>query len=192
MKIKVITIMIFIISIYFAQANTNHIYDNHLKLGKMLGVPTNTTSQIWTSSLFAKHNIIITNNFNFVKQDIKIRFYHEFNLIISSNEQTVAHGKLWEETTYDDAIGELLHSLSNNNMMLEAIAGGLNFQTNNIGDFTLIRQKYIYLPSEIVTTNDFSELHFVRGAKAVSLHGIDGLDVRPIAETLDALLISPP
>jgi len=75
-------------------------------------------------------------------------------------------------------------------MMVEMIAGRYHSYTNNIGDFVLVQNKL--LPTGEITTNDFSVVHFVRGAKAVSLFGKEGVDVKPIAETLDALLKNPP
>jgi len=110
-------------------------------------------------------------------------------LTVSSNEQTVAYGQLREETSYKNIRAELIFSLVCNNMGADS-AGSYHSYTNNIGDFILVQNKL--LPTGEITTNDFSVVHFVRGFKAVSLHGKDGLDVRPIAETLDALLKNPP
>ena len=185
MKLTAQTLMVTVfVAFTITQAN------EELKFKTILNIPTSSTSIIWTSLLFIENNEIVTNGFNFVYQSKDLFFEDDYNLIISSNEQIVAYGKLWEETIYDDARGELIHSLINNNMGAEQVAGGFNTHTNSIGDFILVPMKF--LPTGVVITNDYSELHFVRGAKAVSLLGKDGFNVKPIAETLDALLKNPP
>jgi len=193
--------LLLVIIIIFAIicANNNIAYDGVSVFKILLHVPDTSTSPIWTSPLFANEDNIFTNGLKFVKlnneleliiQNKKILFIDDYNLIISSNEQTVAHGKFWEKLTFEDARDELVFSLINNNMGAEQSAGCYHSYTNRTGDFLIVANKL--LPTKEVTTNDFSELHFVRGAKAVSLHGKNGLDVRLIAETLDALLMSPP
>jgi len=172
------------------QANEKPLPNSVLTFGTLLNIPVISTSTIWTSPLFTEGNTITTNGFEFVYQNKDIFFEHDFNLTVSSNEQTVVYGKLWEETTYEDARLELIFSLVNNNMGAEQVALGFNSYTNSVGDFTLVPMRF--LPTGVVITNDFSELHFVRGAKTVSLFGKDGADVKPIAETLDALLKNSP
>jgi hypothetical protein len=73
------------------------------------------------------------------------------------------------------------------NMMVDDLAKWMyKSHSSGVGDFRISGLKFEE-PSGI-QTNDFSKLHFVRGAKAVSLFGKDGADVRPIAEVLDSLL----
>ena len=168
--------------VIYTQANESYFDEDALLFGNLLNIPVASTSLIWTSPLFSGGDLIATNGFKFVNQDM--------NLVISSNEQTVACGQLHEKTTYKDARSAIIFSLIMNNMFVEANAGCYHSHTNSIGDFILVENTL--LPTGEVTTNGFSVVHFVRGAKAISLYGKDGADVQAIAEMLDALLKQPP
>ena len=178
--------MVVLSTLSILQANEKSFSSSVMTLGTMLNVPFYSTSLIRTSPLFTESNTIVTNGLKFLNQETFEG--QDYNLIVSSNDQIVAYGNLIEESTFKNARDELLFSLSNNSMMLEAVAGGLNINTNSIGDFVLLRQNHLYTPLGIIKTNDFSNIHFVRGAKAISLHGKEGRDMRPIAETLDSLI----
>jgi hypothetical protein len=149
-------------------------------LSTALNVPLTSTSQVWTVSLFPSNGVISTNSCQFVKKEDSAFF------TVSSNAQVVAHGELFERSSYETACSALFFSLVKNNLSIEMITEGYKLLPNGVGDFRIIGIKV-----DEATGNDLDDpsvFHFARGAKAVSLFGKDGTNVRPIAETLDGLL----
>ena len=155
------------------------------ELSTALGVPLTSSSQIWTESLFPVGGSISTNSLQFIKQDSL--FAKSVDFVVSSNGNTIAYGELYERTSYEEARVALMLELVNCSMAVEDLAQWIyRLYATGIGDFCVIKTKH-----DAVTGNRAdipSVIHFVRGAKAVSLFGKDDADVRAIARTLDGIL----
>ena len=141
---------------------------------------TNTHSTVWTEPLFPPTGIITTNAFKFEKTEGNSTALSPLNFDIYSNDVNIAYGKLFECSSFNLARNAFIMQLVDCNMMPENIAQLYEIQTAGVGDFR-IKVK----PEISVTTWGF---HFVRGGKAISLYPKDGVNVQPIAQTLDGLL----
>ena len=161
--------------------------ENALFLGTALGVPFVSTSQVWTTSFFPANGMVSSNDFKIIKQENMFNHYTTFN--ISTNEQVIAYGKLFECSSYDDALKTLLIDRVMCNMMLDAIIDSYKLCTNNVGDFAFIG--IVFDATSNKEIEELSEIYFVRGAKAVKLSGKNGINVQPIAELLDIFLKQP-
>lgn len=162
--------------------------EDAMTFAKALNVPLASTSTIWTELFFSDGNTVSSNNFQLVKGNSPYTTSVEFT--VSSNGLEVAHGIMYERTSFEDARNAIMLSIVSCNMMVEHLVEWHKLYGTGVGDFRLGRTQFDKTANMLV--DDYSVLHFVRGAKGVSLFGKDGTDVRPIAETLDALLTKPP
>ena len=158
--------------------------DRTQALSTALNIPLVSNSQIWTEPLFSTSGVIITNDIQFIRKEMSQSF------TIYSNEQVVAYGKLYENTSYEKVCNSLLFDIVFSNMTIEMIISGYRLLPNGVGDFRFVEVKFDEITGDLI--DDLSIVHFVRGAKAISLHGKDGANVQPIAEVLDELLKKPP
>ena len=158
-----------------------------LLLGEALDVPTNSISQVWTNPVFSTSGIIITNSFVIESKESIFDNAVEFN--VSQANVVIATGILFECDSFDAARSALLHKMVMNNMLWNSIVPYCIVQTNTIGDFC-ITDKVLGTTNEAVANP--SSIDFVRGAKAIRLYRNDNVDIQPIAETLDGLLVNPP
>ena len=148
-------------------------------------IPFISQSQIWEESLFQSQSEFHADGFHIIEDN---PLTYSIPFLVYTNDQIVAYGNLFEHSTYNDARTALLFELMNNNMMLNAISDRHRSYPKGVGDFCIIRKKREDTTDEIV--DDYSIIYFVRGAKAISLRGADGADVRPIAKALDEVLIT--
>lgn len=154
-----------------------------------INMPTISDSQVWTESFFSVVGTIHTNGF--VVTDDGDTGMESTWFLVHTNEQIWAFGKLFERSSFDEARTALALELVSINMAPRLIADLYQVRTNNIGDFSIVRPKK---NTEGELIDDFSCIYFIRGAKAVSLRGIpfdDNVNLRPVAEVLDALLKNP-
>ena len=178
-------------SLCLAQMTPETMYQRKLNqaiwLATEINMPTTSNSENWTEPLFMVNSVIITNGFKFVKQVTPIIAC--IDCVVYTNDQIIAGGSLYERATFDEARTALLLHLLNNNMMVEALAMIYKIRTNDVGDFKVVRTTK-NSSNEIIDRMDW--ICFIRGSKAVNLRGNDGINVQPIAETLDMLLKNPP
>ena len=106
----------------------------------------------------------------------------------------MTNGILFECPTFAAARAALLREIVLSSLPDEDLDKSHKVQTDGIGDFSVVRT---IRGDTGKITHDSSVLHFVRGAKAISLRGRDdaemkNVDVEPIAKMLDELLKNPP
>jgi len=140
-------------------------------------------SPVWTNLLFATSDIITTNSLEIKKIAEYSEKFMPVYFTVSSNNVIVAHGGLYECNSFELArISYIILSMSTT-MPIELIAERYELLPNGVGDFRLKEKPNIIYPKV--------GLIFVRGGKAIGLTPEPGVDIQPIAETLDALLMSP-
>ena len=151
-----------------------------------LNIPTTTPTNVvvWTEPLFPPTGIITTNFFVLKKCYGDSTALSPFVFEIFSNEVSVAFGYLYECSSFESARKAFIMKLVACNRMPEDIAQDFEIRPSGVGDFRIARKSGAHIQT--------GELHFVRGGKAVSLYPKDGVNIQPIAETLDALLTKPP
>ena len=157
-------------------------------LATAIEMPDVSKSQIWTEPLFPTNGVYNANGFRIETQ--KSPFASDKRINIYSNSQIIAFGKLFEYPTFDGARTALMIELCNRNMDVRELAMLYKVRANDIGDFSVIWPRYGDIADEVI--DDFSHSYFIRGAKAISLRGVNKANVRPIAEVLDELLKRPP
>jgi len=159
-------------------------------LSTAISIPLVSNSQVWTESLFPVNGVIQANGFRFETPDRPSNSRSDF--VAYSNNQVLAYGRLFERPTFHEARIALILELMNSNIQVKMLAKIYRVQTNDVGDFSVVRIKHENVTSKI--TDDHSRIFFIRGAKAISLRGKDGenVNVQPIAKALDELLKNPP
>ena len=161
-------------------------------LSTAIEMPLVSKSQILTAPLFQTNGTHHVNGFRIKTfnspTDMPVNSCVGFD--VYTNDQLIASGKLFERATFEDARMALIFALMNNNMPVEMLVDAYTVRINGIGDFSVF-WKTRNAEGEIL--DEFSEIFFIRGAKAISVRGVNGTaDVRPIAKTLDELLKHPP
>jgi len=170
----------------------NMMLNDAMALSKALGVPLTSTSPHRGDPFFPLEGIAHVNNMQVVKQNVKRQgnLFGDSVGFIVTNGNVIAFGVLWERTSYEAAHNALMLELVSNNMSHRMRVETFNVCPDDIGDFCIINTRFDMITR--TRMSDFSKLYFVRGAKAISLRGKDGADVRPIAKALDELLKQPP
>jgi len=156
-------------------------------LATALNIPTDSNSQIWTTSFFSVEGIIQTNDFRIVAPGGKTGTLVKFT--VYSNDLVMASGRLYERSSFDEARTALAVELISNNRHPLELTKLYKVRPNNVGDFSVV---WTTKNDENEITDDLSWIYFVRGAKAIRLQGKDGASVQSIAEMLDTLLMKQP
>ena len=160
-----------------------------LEFSEALNIPLVSKSPIWTESFFGSEGIIITNEIIFTKTNSP--FPNSVEFTVSSNDNIIAEGTMFEHTSYEAAHNALMLELVCCNMSVKDLVKWIyRPYTNNIGDFCIIRTTIDANSRDRI--DEPANIQFVRGAKAIILQGEDDVDMRPIAKMLDALLLTPP
>ena len=162
--------------------------DDAVKLSTLLKIPLVPSSLVWTEPLFLNNEDINTNGLSFVKQDSP--FPNSIEFIVVSNETTLATGCLFERSSFESACNDLMLSFVTRNMMINDLVNHYSLSTNNVGDFCVFEKIY-----DEVTNNEINNpsiIHFVRGAKIITIQSDNITDIQQIAKVLDKVLMNPP
>jgi len=166
----------------------DNMHTNGVAFGELIGAPTNSTSLIWTNPLFPESGIIYTNSYEIKMKESFYKNVIEFDVL--QNNKYIAGGELFERDSFETARNAMFRQMVMMSLPYQVYAESCIVQTNNIGDFRIAWKLF--------GTNDIdpnpSGVDFVRGAKAIRLSRSynDSHDIQPVAEMLDALLMSPP
>jgi len=161
------------------------IFGEAMRFAAALDTPTtNTNSTVWTEPLFPTTGIITTNLFIFEKFGGNSTALSPLKFYVYSNNVNVAFGNLFEYTSFELARNAFMIQIVNCNMTPEQLAVDYEILSSGVGDFRIAVKQGLYFKS--------GEIHFVRGGKSISLYPKGNVNIQPIAETLDALLMSPP
>ena len=166
----------------FSQS-TDAVLADGLALGSALGVPTNSSSQIWIDSVFPESGIITTNSFTVTRKGSFVENSVDFE--VSQSNVVIATGMLFECDSFDTARSALLRQMVMNNMLWNSIVPYSIVQTNTTGDFC-ITEKATGTTNGVVANP--SSIDFVRGAKAIRLYRYENVNIQPIVEIMDGLL----
>ena len=166
--------------------------DDAIMLSTAIKMPLVSQSELITAPLFATNGVYQVNEFHLKIHISPVDSAVDSAVLLEvySNGKIIASGQLFERTTFDDARTALIFELLNNSMMREVLAKSYKVLINGVGDFSVVRTAR-NSSEEIVDRTD--GVYFIRGAKAISLCGVNGtVDVWPIAKALDELLKNPP
>lgn len=166
---------------------------NARQLALVLCLPTNTTSQIWTTALFNQEDeqeitpfIVKCGNRNSGQDHEYVTRFEVFTM----SKQRQAVGKLIECPSFDSAKHSLMLQLVACSLPMEAIITSFALRSNGIGDFSIVSLVKGSIPDEAIDNS--SELYFVRGAKAICLRSVDETDLSQIARALDGPMTNAP
>ena len=187
---QIITIASLLTSVCLAQVSPSRSEQKRLDsaraLATALKVPLVTTSQVWTEPFFPVEGELRAKDYRIVKRDASNIFD------VYSNDQIIATGGLYEHSTPEDARIALMRRFTDNSSMAVDTIVELIYQSHDTGagDFRFSKKRVNAVAGTQV--DDYSVMFFGRGAKVITFGGVDGVDVRPIAEALDELLKHPP
>lgn len=163
--------------------------DRASQLMSAIGIPLDESHSGKGDSLFATSDTVRANGFQLEKKHkTSLGSVSTIQIEISDKEGSViAVARMLETDSPGAARRALAEELANNSMPMELLILRYEVQKIGIGDFCVLERTRDEITKEFKV--DRSAIHFVRGAKAVSLHSrLKRVDIRDAAMALDRAL----